>query len=141
MPRGILSAGWHRLWFATHFLGNKDEFTVNFRGSAISHQKQVMGDLLQYAKEFNMWTENQARWWGYRQTITHRQTMLLPLLSNSQALKQFTLLLCSLISEYTLPVRLKIGQMMNMFQYLFLSNTVRGYIKYKSLKNLNAWNN
>ena len=53
-PRGILSAGWHRFWFATHFLGNKDEFTVNFRGSAISHEKQVMGDLLQYATEFNM---------------------------------------------------------------------------------------
>ena len=33
-----------------------------------------MGDLLQYAKEFNMWTEDQARWKGYRQTITHRQT-------------------------------------------------------------------
>ena len=49
-PRGILSAGWQRLWFTTHFLGDKDEFTVNFRGSAISHEKQVMGDLLQYAK-------------------------------------------------------------------------------------------
>jgi len=49
-----LSAGWHRLWFATHFLGNKDEFTVNFRGSAVSHEKQVMNDLLQYATEFNM---------------------------------------------------------------------------------------
>jgi hypothetical protein len=50
-PQAILSGGWHRLWFATHFLGTEDKFTVNFRGFAISREKQVMGDLLQYAKE------------------------------------------------------------------------------------------
>jgi hypothetical protein len=50
-PQDILSAGWHTLWDATHFSGNKNKFTVNFRGFAISRKKQVMGDLLQHAKE------------------------------------------------------------------------------------------
>lgn len=50
-PRDILSADQHRLLNATHFFGNKDEFTVNFKGFAISREKKVMDDLLQYAKE------------------------------------------------------------------------------------------
>jgi hypothetical protein len=45
-----LFADGHRLWSAVYFSDNKDGITADFRGFAISHEKQVVSDLLQYAK-------------------------------------------------------------------------------------------
>jgi hypothetical protein len=42
IPREMFSAGWHRWWAATCFAGNKYDITANFRGSAISHKKQIV---------------------------------------------------------------------------------------------------
>jgi hypothetical protein len=46
-----VSVGCLTLWAAIYYSDNKDDITVNFRGFAISHEKQAVCDLLQNAKE------------------------------------------------------------------------------------------
>jgi hypothetical protein len=47
-----LISGWHKLWAFMHFLDSEDDTTPHFREFSISREKQIVTDLLKYAKKF-----------------------------------------------------------------------------------------